>query len=93
MGCGQDAAEQLGNFGIKLEVRTVQFNQFPIDVDQGKFQLAIEIWGATTDPHPHFDYDRTLVLHNTQAIRNGGKGMGFPMQQTTDVIGDIDFEK
>jgi peptide/nickel transport system substrate-binding protein len=91
--CGLDVVEQLGNFGIKLEPRAITYTQFPIDVDQGKFQWAIEVWGATTDPHPHFDYDRSLVLHNTQAIRNGGQGMGFPMVQQTDVVGEVDFEQ
>ena len=90
---GLDAVEQLGNFGIKLEPRSITYTQFPIDVDQGKFQFAMDSWGSSQNPHPHFAYDRDLVFHNTQAIRNGGQGMGFPMKQTTDVLGEVDFEQ
>ena len=28
-----------------------------------------------------------------QAVRNGGKGMGFPLKQTTDALGEVDLEK
>ncbi len=90
---GLDVVEQLGNFGIKLEPRAITYTQHPIDIDQGKFQFAMESWGSSQNPHPHFAYDRGLVFHNTQAIRNGGQGMGFPMVQTTDVLGEVDFEK
>jgi peptide/nickel transport system substrate-binding protein len=88
---GLDVVEQLGNFGIKLEPRAVTYTQHPIDIDQGNFQLAMESWGSSTNPHPHFAYDRDLNYHNAQAIRNGGKGMGFNMQQHTDAAGDVDF--
>ncbi|MEA2525155.1 MAG: peptide/nickel transport system substrate-binding protein [Thermomicrobiales bacterium] len=90
---GLDVVEQLGNFGIKLEPRAITYTQHPIDLDQGKFQLAMEPWGSSQNPHPHFAFDRDLVYHNTQAIRNGGQGMGFPMKQTTDAFGDVDFEQ
>jgi peptide/nickel transport system substrate-binding protein len=90
---GLDVVEQLGNFGIKLEPRAITYTQIPIDIDQGKFELAIDSWGSSQNPHPHFAFDRDLVFHNTQAIRNGGKGMGFPMVQQTDVLGEVDFEQ
>jgi peptide/nickel transport system substrate-binding protein len=90
---GLDVVEQLGNFGIKLEPRAVTYTQHPIDIDQGNFQLAMDGWGSSTNPHPHFAFVQDLFLHNTQAIRNGGKGEGFPLQQHTDVLGDVDLEK
>lgn len=89
---GLDVVEQLGNFGIKLEPRAITYTQIPIDIDQGKFQLAIDGWGASQNPHPHFAYVQDLFFHNTQAVRNGGKGEGFPLKQTTDALGDIDFQ-
>jgi peptide/nickel transport system substrate-binding protein len=92
-GCALDIVEQLGNFGIKLEPRAITYTQLPVDFDQGKFDLLVEIWGATTDPHPHFAFAHDLLLHNTQAVRNGGKGYGFPLKQHTDVLGDVDLEK
>jgi peptide/nickel transport system substrate-binding protein len=90
---GLDVVEQLGNFGIKLEPRAITYTQIPIDIDQGKFELAIDGWGASNNPHPHFAYDIDLFFHNTQAIRNGGKGEGFPLKQTTDSLGDVDLER
>lgn len=89
----QNSAEQLSKFGIKTTVRTVTYTQFPIDLDKGNFQLALSGWGSSTNPHPFFSYDNNLVLHNTRAINNGGKGMAFPLKQKTDVAGDVDLEK
>jgi peptide/nickel transport system substrate-binding protein len=63
------------------------------DFDQGKFDFIVELWGATENPHPHFAYVHDLLLHNTQAIRNGGKGYGFPLKQKTDVLGEVDLEQ
>src|SRR4029077_9047517 len=63
------------------------------DIDKGNFQLAVQGWGAG-DPHPHFSFVQDLLLHNSaQAVNNGGKGMDFAMQQTTDSVGAIDFAK
>jgi peptide/nickel transport system substrate-binding protein len=92
-GSALDAVEQLGNFGIKLEPRGITYTQRDVEIDQGKFQLVMDGWGATENPHPHFAYVYDLFAHNTQAIQNGGKGEGFPLQQHTDALGDIDFEK
>jgi peptide/nickel transport system substrate-binding protein len=90
---GLDVVEQLGNFGIKLEPRAVTYTQHPIDIDQGNFQLAMDGWGASENPHPHFAYVQDLFYHNTQAVRNGGKGEGFPLKQTTDALGEVDLEQ
>lgn len=92
-GCALDISEQLGNFGIKLEPRSITYTELPVDFDQGKFDFLVEVWGATTDPHPRFAFEHDLITHNTLAIRNGGKGYGFPLKQHTDVLGDIDFEQ
>ena len=92
-GCALDISEQLGNFGIKLEPRAITYTQLIPDFDQGKFDFLVELWGATENPHPHFAFAHDLLLHNTQAIRNGGTGYGFPLTQKTDVLGEVDLEK
>jgi len=91
--CGQDVAEQLTNFGIHLEPRAVNFNQVPIDVDQGNFDLAIRGWGSSTNPHPHFSYATAFFTHNTLAVNNGGEGIQFPLVQQTEVAGEVDIEE
>lgn len=92
-GCAQDIVEQLGNFGIRLEPRAITYTQLIPDFSQGKFDFIVELWGATSDPHPHFAYVHDLLLYNTMAVRNGGKGYGFPLTQQTDALGEVDLEK
>ncbi len=90
---GQDVADQLTRFGIKIEPRAVTYTQQPVDVDRGRFDLAIQAWGSSTNPHPHFSYTTALFTHNTLAINNGGKGIQFPLVQQTDVAGKVDLEE
>jgi len=90
---GQNVAEQLTAFGIKITPRAVTFTQHPIDVNQGKFQLAIRAWGSSNNPHPHFSYWQDLFFHNTLARNDGGEGMAFPLTQQTDVLGEVDLQK
>ncbi|MEZ4581781.1 MAG: hypothetical protein R3A10_09125 [Caldilineaceae bacterium] len=47
------------DFGIKTSFRGVNFQQHPIDIDNGDFQLAIRAWGAG-NPHPQFSFDTDL---------------------------------
>jgi peptide/nickel transport system substrate-binding protein len=94
----ENAAEQLTQFGIKTNFRGVTFTQQPLDVEDGKFQLAIQAWG-TGNPHPVFSYNQALRRFNSAASGLGALGsgdvskvgMGFDMQQTTDALGDVDF--
>ncbi len=88
---GQNAAEQLTKFGIKITPRGVQFQQHPTEVRQGKFQMAIRHWGSSTNPHPHFAYQGVLFLYNYVGSPEG-KGMNFPMQQTVDGK-EVDLEQ
>ena len=81
--------EQLTRFGIKTTVRTVTFTQFPIELDAGKYQMAIDGWGAA-HPHPHFSFEQNLFVRNTP--RANGGGIKFPLKQTTSA-GDVDLEK
>jgi peptide/nickel transport system substrate-binding protein len=85
----ENLAEQLTGFGIPTSFRGVQFQQHPIDVNQGNFELAIRAWGSG-NPHPHFSFVADLYTHNIEAAE--GPGMSFAMVQPTDCCGEFDFE-
>jgi peptide/nickel transport system substrate-binding protein len=89
---GQDLATQLTDFGFRISALAVTAEQQPVDVDQGKFDLAIRGWGSSTNPHPHFSYTQAFFTHNTLAINNGGSGTQFPLVQETEVAGEVDLE-
>jgi peptide/nickel transport system substrate-binding protein len=88
---GVALADQLTLFGIATEPRAITHTQVPIDVDQGNFQLAIQAWGNSSNPHPHFSYVTAFFDRNTLAVNNGGEGIAFPLEQSTDVAGDVDL--
>lgn len=88
---GNDLASQLTEFGITVEPRAVTFTQVPIDIDKGNFQLAIHSWGNSSNPHPHFSFTTAFFDRNTLAVNNGGEGIAFPLQQSSDVAGDVDL--
>ncbi|GAA4200338.1 ABC transporter substrate-binding protein [Actinocatenispora rupis] len=91
---GQNVADQLNEFGFKLTPRGVTHVEHPIDVDKGAFDMAIQTWGASTAPHPHFAFKQALFTHNIPvASNNGGRGIGFPLTQKTDAFGTIDLKK
>jgi peptide/nickel transport system substrate-binding protein len=91
---GQDVAEQLSGFGIQVTPRSVTFTQEPDQIDRGDFQLGIQAWGNGSQPHPHFSFVQDLFTHNIPIAANlGGKGMAFPLQQTTDALGPVDLEQ
>jgi len=81
------------------EVRAIRqadaadFTPIAIDVDQGNFELAIRAWGNGSNPHPHFSYVTAFFEHNTLAVNEGGEGIAFPLEQTTDVAGDVDLNE
>jgi peptide/nickel transport system substrate-binding protein len=90
----QNVADQLTRFGIKVAPRSVTYSQQPIEVDKGNFQLAIQAWGSTTNPHPHFAFVQDLFTHNIPIAANqGGRGMGFELKQKTDILGEVDLEQ
>jgi peptide/nickel transport system substrate-binding protein len=91
---GQDVADQLTAFGIQVTPRSVTFTQEPDQIDRGDFQLGIQGWGASTQPHPQFAFVADLFTHNIPTAANlGGRGMGFPLQQNTDALGPVDLEQ
>lgn len=90
---GQALAQQLTDFGIAVEPRAVTQTQQPIDVDKGAFELAIQSWGNSNNPHPHFSYVTAFFTRNTLAVNNGGEGIAFPLEQETDVAGAVDLNE
>ena len=91
---GQNVADQLTAFGIQVAPRSVTFTQEADQIDRGDFQMGIQGWGASTQPHPHFAFVADLFTHNIPIAANlGGKGMAFPLQQDTDAFGPVDLEQ
>jgi peptide/nickel transport system substrate-binding protein len=91
---GQNAARQLSDFGITVTGRGVTEAQQPIDVDKGNFDFAIQAWGTSDAPHPHFAFVQDLFTHNIPIAANqGGRGMGFELKQKSEKAGDIDLER
>ncbi|MBV7328004.1 ABC transporter substrate-binding protein [Chloroflexi bacterium TSY] len=94
----ENTAEQLTAFGFKTAFRGVNFQQHPIDVNEGKFQLAIRGWGAG-NPHPHFALNNNLTTHNAAATATGSAesgsvdnpGMSFDVNVSTDSVGDLNL--
>ena len=80
-------AEQLTAFGVKTTVRSTSETQYSADLPAGNFQLAIGFWGEG-QPHPLFSYRTNLLDTNTLAA---GGGIHFPLVQTTESVGEIDF--
>jgi peptide/nickel transport system substrate-binding protein len=90
---GQALAQQLTDFGITVEPRAVTFTQVGPDVDKGNFQLAIQAWGSSSNPHPHFSFVQAFFTNNTLAVNEGGKGIAFPLEQSTETAGDVDLNE
>ena len=91
---GAEVAKQLSQFGIQVKGRGITFTQQPIDVDKGAFEMAIQGWGTSSHPHPHFAFVADLFTHNIPIAANqGGKGSAFELTQTTKALGKVDLEK
>ena len=56
--------------------------------------MAIQAWGSSTHPHPHFSFITDLFLHHIPIAKNqGGKGYGFPLQDVETSAGTVDLEE
>ena len=87
-----NAADQLNKFGFNITKRGITFTQLNPDVLAGKFDIAIQTWGASSHPHPYFAFVQDLYTFNyVIAANSGGKGMNFPLNQTTSA-GPIDLK-
>jgi len=91
----QNVAGQLERFGIKITLRAVTFTQHPIDVHEGRFQLAIRHWGGGANPHPYFHYYAVFMFWNEREARvgRGRPGMSFPLVQDTKCCGRVDIRE
>ncbi|GAB3412081.1 periplasmic substrate-binding domain-containing protein [Flindersiella endophytica] len=90
---GKNVAEQLTKFGIEISQRGVVSTQLDPDVYKGNFELAIHPWGAG-NPHPFFAFSADFFTYNYIIAKNqGGKGINFPLQTSTQAFGDVDIEK
>lgn len=87
---GQDLAAQATEFGIQITPVGIDSSQQEVDVQEGRFQLAIQGWGAS-NPFPTDAYIAALFTFNTPTLGEG-MGMGFPMVQETESVGTIDLE-
>ena len=88
---GQNLATQLTNWGIKTTARPVTFTQWTPDMQNGRFQLGINAWGAG-NPHPHFHYTADLLTYN--APISPGPGMSLDLKQTSEAAGgEVDFNQ
>lgn len=85
----ENLAGQLTEFGIKVTFRGVEFNQHPIDVRKGEFEMAIRDWGSG-NPHPHFSFVVPFFSYNINAAE--GPGISFDLNVTTDCCGEFDLE-
>lgn len=88
---GQNLADQANDFGIKVTPIGVDSSQQEVDVQDGKYQLAIQAWGAS-NPFPTDSYIATLFTFNTPRLGEG-KGMGFELKVETAAFGPIDLEQ
>jgi peptide/nickel transport system substrate-binding protein len=87
-----NAADQLNKFGFNITKRGITFTQLNPDVLAGKFDISLQGWGASNHPHPYFAYVQDLFTFNyVTAANQGGKGMNFPLKQTTSA-GPIDLQ-
>ncbi len=85
----QDVADQLTAFGIKITLRAYPNDQQRPDVKDGKFQIAVRLWGFP-NPFPFFAF-RNMMIRNAVNKTAKDPGMSYPTKQK---IGgkDIDFE-
>ena len=81
----QNVANQLINFGVDVTVRGVTHTQVPQEVWSGRFEMAIQGWGAA-NPHPHFSFYQNYITMN---YTNGqAPGMNFNL-----VVDGVDLEE
>lgn len=90
----QNAINQLNEFGFDITSIGQQVTIETDNIDSGKFSLGVQGWGSSSNPFPADSFRLAFFNHNIPELKAEGKrGMGFPLQQTTDVLGDIDIEK
>jgi peptide/nickel transport system substrate-binding protein len=89
---GANVAEQLTAFGMPIAARPITFTQIGTDVTEGRFQMAIQVWGASNNPHPHYSYVSAFFTQNSRTDSPENRGMDFPLVQETEVVGEVDID-
>ncbi|CAM3496892.1 ABC transporter substrate-binding protein [Stackebrandtia soli] len=90
---GDNVAEQLTAFGIVITVNAVDFEQYVSNIAKGDFEIAIQTWGSSTHPHPHFAFVSDLFQHNTPITKSsGGDGIAFDLNVETEAFGELNLE-
>lgn len=84
----ENVAEQLTEFGVATTFRGINFQQHPIDMQAGDFQMAIQAWGQA-NPHPSFAYDFNFNTYNGGGASTD-PGMSWPLVQQTSQ-GELDL--
>ncbi|HET6781345.1 MAG TPA: ABC transporter substrate-binding protein [bacterium] len=85
----EEVAAQLTRFGIRTTVRGVPNPQHILNVNEGRFQIALRTWGAG-NPHPFFAFSQDLFIHN-YVVNAVTRGMDFSLRQKTDAMGEVDL--
>jgi len=63
-------------------------------MDKGNFELGIQGWGNSNNPHPHFSFATPFLTRNYPiAKNNGGRGIDFPLEQDTKVAGKVNIQQ
>lgn len=90
-----NAAAQLTKFGIKVTPRAITFTQHPIEVWEGRFQLAIQSWGGGANPHPYFHFYQAFMYWNEKeaGVGQGRPGISFPLVQSTRCCGTVNIRE
>lgn len=90
---GIDIAEQLTAFGFNITPRAITFTQIGPDIEEGRFDFAIQTWGNSSSPHPHYSFVADFFTFNARTDQPGKRGIDFPLQQDTDALGQVDIDQ
>ncbi|HWV25419.1 MAG TPA: ABC transporter substrate-binding protein [Thermomicrobiales bacterium] len=90
---GVNVAEQLTAFGFDITPRAVTYTQIGPDIEDGRFDFAIQTWGNSSSPHPHYSFVADFFTFNTRTDQPAKRGIDFPLQQDTDVAGAVDIDQ
>jgi peptide/nickel transport system substrate-binding protein len=90
---GTNIAEQLTAFGFNISPRAITHTQFATDIPEGKFQMTIQGWGNSANPHPHYSFFQAFFFQNTRTDAPTNRGMDFPLTQETEVAGTVDIDQ
>ncbi|MGI8418298.1 MAG: ABC transporter substrate-binding protein [Nakamurella sp.] len=86
----KDLQSQLGTLGITVTLKTEDQTQEPLDIQHGNFEWAIQAWGSAGNPFPTASFTADILQYSLP-VTKPKKGMAFPLQQNTDVVGKVDF--